>query len=129
MLCKYLGINIIYTTSCTGFYSITIPGFVSTPASVNATLGSTTTFECSVTTGLIGWQVNGSLLSDLNAQNITASQVGRIGFLHIPATEEYNNTVVECIFVIVGGDDLYSDPVILQIQGILCTSGCLLQDY
>ena len=93
--------------------------FVSNPTSVNATLGSTATFECSVTTGLIGWQVNGSLLSDLSAPNISISQVGRTRFLHIPATEEYNNTVVVCILAIVGGDDLYSDPAVLQVQGTL----------
>ena len=76
-------------------------------------------FNCSVTTGLIGWQVNGSLLSDLNPPNITASQVGGTGFLHIPATEEYNNTDVVCILAIVGGDDRFSDPAVLQVQGTL----------
>ena len=101
----------------------TIPGFVSTPTSVNATLGSNATFNCSVTTGLIGWQVNGSLLSQLNAQNITASQVGHTRFLHIPATEEYNNTEVVCILAIVGGGDNFSDPAVLQVQG------ALLQDH
>ena len=93
--------------------------FVSTPTSVNATLGSTATFHCSATTCLIGWQVNGSLLSELSAPNITAWQVGNTGFLQIPATKEYNNTVVVCILAIVGGDDLFSDPAVLQVQGTL----------
>ena len=102
------------------FCIYTIAGFVSTPTSVNATLGPTATFNCSVTTGLIGWQVNGSLLSELNAPNITASQVGHTRFLHIPAIEEYNNTDVVCILAIVGGDDLFSDPAVLQVQGMFC---------
>ena len=98
---------------------VSVSAFVSTPTSVNATLGSTATFNCSVTTGLIGWQVKGSLLSDLNAPNISISQVGHTCFLHIPATEEYNYTVVVCILAIVGGDDLFSDPAVLQVQGTL----------
>ena len=92
--------------------------FVSTPTSVKATLGSTATFNCSVTTGLIGWILNGPLLSQLNAADITASQVGRTFSLHVPATEEHNNTVVQCALAIFGGSDLYSDPVVLRVQGM-----------
>ena len=91
--------------------------FVSTPSSVNATLGSTATFHCSATTGAAVWIVNGSLLSELTAPDITASQVGWTFFLHIPATEQNNNTVLRCALAILGGDDLYSDPVVLSVQG------------
>ena len=97
-----------------------ISEFVSTPTSVNATLGSTATFNCSATTGVIVWLVNGSELRQILASDIRASQVGRTFFLHIPATEEYNNTVVQCALVILGGDDLYSDPVVLKVQGMFC---------
>ena len=46
--------------------------FVSTPTSVNATLGSTATFNCSAT-GIFYWIVNGSLLTELNQSDITTS--------------------------------------------------------
>ena len=95
-----------------------IPAFVSTPTSVNATLGSTATFNCSTnaTGGIIGWIINGSLLSELNIADVTTSNIGHT--LHVPATEKYNNTNVTCVVAILGGDYMYSDPVVLQIQGI-----------
>ena len=97
----------------------TISAFISTPTSVNATLGSATTFNCSATTGVIGWIVNGSLLTQLGAQDISISQVAMTSVLHVPASEEYNNTVVVCAVAILHGDDLYSDPVVLSVQGRL----------
>ena len=101
----------------TELHVLTTAAFVSTPSSVNATLGSTVTFNCSATTGTVAWIVNGSLLSELNTPDITAIQVGSTFFLVIPATEEYNNTNVTCAVAIFGGDDLYSDPVVLKVQG------------
>ena len=95
-----------------------ISAFGSTPTSVNATLGSNVTFNCSATTGAVAWIVNGSLLSELIISDITASQVGQKFFLHVRATEEHNNTVVRCTLVIPGEDDLYSDPVVLKVQGM-----------
>ena len=101
---------------CTFFY---IPGFVLIPTSVNATLGSTATFNCSVTTSQPGWLVNGSQLTQLNTQEITTtSSAEKTYSLHVPATEEYNNTNVTCVLVILGGQNLYSDPVVLRIQGM-----------
>ena len=67
--------------------------------------------------GVMGWIVNGSFLSQLNTLDIFFSQVGGTLSLHIPATEEYNNTNVTCAVAILGGDDLYSDPVVLRVQG------------
>ena len=99
-----------------------LSGFLSTPTSVNATLGSTATFNCSATTGQPGWLVNGSLLSRLNRPDITTSSVGRIFSLHVPATEKYNNIVVRCVIAILAGDDLYSDPVVLRVQGMFSVS-------
>ena len=63
------------------------------------------------------WIVNGSLLFELLAPDITATQVGHASFLHILATEQYNNTNVTCAVVVLGGDDLYSDPAVLRVQG------------
>lgn len=118
----YLKHRYVHTGSCLLLFMLIhnynhIPEFVSTPTSINATLGSTATFSCSATTGIIGWQVNGSVLSELSAPNITTNQVGNTRFLHIPATEFYNNTVVRCAIAILDGDDLYSDTVILKVQG------------
>ena len=98
-------------------YLLSTAAFVSTPSSVNVTLGSTATFNCSATTGAVVWIVNGSLLPELTAPDITVSQVGQKFFLHIPATEQNNNTVLRCVLVILGGDVLYSDPVVLRVQG------------
>ena len=98
-------------------YLLSTAAFVSTPSSVNATLGSTAIFNCSPTTGVVGWIVNGSLLSELNTPDITAIHVGSTFFLDIPATEQYNNTNVTCAVAILGGDNLYSDPVVLKVQG------------
>ena len=75
------------------------------------------TFNCSATTGIVVWIVNGSLLSELYTSDITASQVGQRSFLHIPATEKYNNTNVTCAVASLLEDDLYSDPVVLKVQG------------
>ena len=99
-------------------YSLVYPEFISTPTSVNAILGFTATFNCSATTGVVAWILNGSLLSDFNAPDITASQAGKMFSLHVPATEEYNNTVVQCALAILGGDDLFSDQVVLRVQGM-----------
>ena len=70
---------------------------------------------------MVAWILNGSLLSVLNAADITAEQVENIFVLHVPATEEYNNTNVTCALAILGGEDLFSDPVILKVQGMSCT--------
>ena len=98
-------------------YLLSTAAFVSTPSSVNATLGSTATFNWSATTGVVAWIVNGSLLSELSIRDISIGIVGWTFFLHVPAIEEYNNTNVTCAVVILGGDDLYSDPVVLRVQG------------
>ena len=66
---------------------------------------------------MIGWIVNGSFLSQLRALDITVTSVGRTSFLHIPATEGYNNTNVTCAVAILGGEDQYGDPVVLRVQG------------
>ena len=104
-----------------------ISEFVSTPTSINATLGSTATFSCSVTTGAIVWVFNESQLSELLVSDIKASQVGDTFFLHVPAKVEYNNSVVTCILVILGGDDLYCDEVLLMVQGTYVKEWSLYQ--
>ena len=38
--------------------------------------------------------------------------------LRIPATEEYNNTVVVCSAAIIVGENVSSDPAVLRVQGM-----------
>ena len=107
-ICRYItDVNVLYYTA-----------FVSTPTSVNATLGSTATFNCSVTTGTIDWLVNGSPLSELRTAYIKVSSNERTSFLKVPATVEYNNTVVVCEVTIVD-TILRSDSAVLIVQGML----------
>ena len=89
--------------------------------SVNATLGSTATFNCSTNASGVSfaWLVNGSVLTGLSG-GITAHQDGRTSFLHIPAREEYNNTFVVCELTI--RDPVWSvvfnAPAVLRVQGM-----------
>ena len=96
-----------------------IAAFITTPTSVNATLGSTATFTCSATTGLLGWIVNGSPITELNETDITTSSDRSIFALHIPATEEHNNTNVLCSVYIHGMGLQNSAPVVFRVQGVL----------
>jgi len=96
-----------------------ISAFIITPTSVNATLESTATFTCSASAGGIIWMVNESTLLELNTTNITTSSADKIFALHIPATEEYNNTNVSCSVAIRGVGFLDSDLVVLRVQGML----------
>ena len=63
--------------------------------------------------------VNGSTLPDLHIADITTSGGHDRTTLHIPAREEYNNTNVTCSVAIPGRGILYSDPVVLRVQGML----------
>ena len=81
--------------------------------------GLPATFTCSVSTGVIAWIVDGSLLTELNTNDTTTSSAANTFNLHIPATEEHNNTEVTCAVAILGGEDLYSDSVVLKVQGII----------
>ena len=108
------------------FWGFFFAEFVNTPTSVNATLNSTATFNCSTNapTGTFGWLVNGSLLGQLNTPDITAQNVGRTSFLHVPAKEEYGNTSVVCELTV--RDPVrsakFSDPAFLRVQGIHISS-------
>ena len=105
------------------FFCIVVPEFIITPTSVNATLGSTAIFNCSARIGVVGWKVNGSLLTELNLPDITANEVGGTFCLYVPAIEEYNNTVVVCSVTIYSGRQIAEDsgPAVLRIQGMSCT--------
>ena len=88
---------------------------------MNAILGSTAVFSCSATGGTIDWMINQMLLSELGSSDVLATSRGSMFFLQVPATEEYNNTVVVCEVVI--RDPLSvetSDPAVLRVQGMFC---------
>ena len=101
---------------------VCIAAFVSTPSSVNATLGSTATFICSAnaTRFSVVWLVNGSLLTELNTPDITAQHDRSTSILHIRAREEYNNTSVVCELTIRDSvrSIVLSDPAVLRVQGM-----------
>ena len=89
--------------------------------SVNATLGSTATFNCSTNASGVtfAWLVNGSLLQELNT-GIIAQQVGKAYFLHIPARKKFNNTSVVCELTIRDSvrSVVSSAPAVLRVQGM-----------
>ena len=91
---------------------------------MNATLGSTATFNCSVNATRVtqGWLVNGSWLFQLSQPDIFTGYDGRTHFLQVPATEEYNNTAVVCEVIL--RDPILriesSDPAVLRVQGMFC---------
>ena len=118
-LCRYKCIYIALTFVCFFLFFLykTTPEFVSTPTSVNATLGSTATFNCNATTGSVGWIVNGSFLSHQITPDIRAIGIGTTSSLHVPAIEKYNNMNVTCI-VFTLSNNLRSGPVVLRIQGM-----------
>ena len=104
---------------CTNVVFIT--AFVSTPTSVNATLGSTATFNCSATAGTIDWRVNGSLLTEVNLTDVKTSYVEGTHIMKLSATEEYNNTAVVCEVILRGPLSItISDPAVLRVQGMFC---------
>ena len=106
---------------CCFLSCIAVPVFTRTPKSVNATLGCNATFNCSVTSGVVSWIVNGTQLSELNLPDIRAYQVRTTFCLTVPAVVKYNNTVVVCSATIVGrGNYINSDPAVLRIQGMSC---------
>ena len=101
---------------------VCIAAFVSSPMSVNATLGSTAIFNCSTNaTGVsfVWLIVNGSLLHELSG-GITAQQNGKTSFLHIPAREQYNNTSVVCKLIVHDPvlSAVSSVPAVLRVQGM-----------
>ena len=110
-----------------------IAEFVDIPTSVNATLNSTATFNCSTNapTVTFEWLVNGSLLGQLNMPDITARRVGRTFFLHVLAKEEYDNTSVVCELIVLDPvlSTEHSDPAVLRVQGIQIPSKLFLLLY
>lgn len=100
--------------------------FTEMPTPWNATLGDgKVTFQCQPRNAdSVTWRLNGSFLSQLNPVTVPGILANMVpngtDFLYtlcIPATAEYNNTVVECVAFIHGQSSSFSDRVELRVQG------------
>ena len=91
-------------------------GFIDTPSSVNATLGSRAKFTCSICEDFISWLVNGSKTEQLiNTVNINGVKSSTLSIL---VSEDFNNSMIECGYYSVStGERNYTKPVTLQVQG------------
>ena len=96
-----------------------------TPLPRNVTLEEEVVFQCQHSTAdVIGWRLNGTLLSAYAHQNTTVSSIplsdGGITYkLMIIALPEYNNTSIECVAVFLdpGLPIMETAPIVLLIQG------------
>ena len=92
--------------------------------SVNASLGMVAVFCCSSTLGDPGaqWRVNGTFVNRLPENttdvftNITVTTNDSLNCLYIQASEERNNTVVECVIKDQQGNHEYINAT-LTVQG------------
>ena len=104
-------------------------GFIEVPSSINASLGSTSQFTCTVQGGLVQWHINGRDLSHISlARDISFTAIGKGGSwtsrLSILASAENNNSAVQCILNNGTNDVLFSPTVELKVQG---TSKCMCE--
>ena len=94
------------------------------PASSNKTLGSNATFHCAGHGDELFWQVDGASETDpaVKARGITFNSTYEEAndlfttWVHVPCDLENNNTEVTCV-VVENGKLVYSDAVLLMIQG------------
>lgn len=92
--------------------------------SVNASLGSTTHFKCTVQGGLPHWHINGRKLSGiqfLSQRGISSSIVGsggiRTSSLSVLASVANNNSAVQCSISDGFTEVLFSPTVEMKVQG------------
>ena len=107
-------------------------GFVEIPSSINATLGSTSHFMCTVQGGLLQWRINGSKLShiqSLDQREISYTTIGRgdlrTSTLSILASVENNNSAVQCSIDNGTAEVIFSPTVVLKVQGMYVTYSAL----
>ena len=94
---------------------------------MNATVGSTVQFHCqaAVSVNAVAWYINHAPMNRLNSPNIIhitepdASWSHALHTLQMPALEEYNNSIVQCVIIIFGSPDIFSKEVTLAVQGTL----------
>ena len=91
------------------------------PSPVNATLGSVANFTCSISSNdFILWLVNETEARFLKDRQICISEfsndMGKTSILSIFSSEENNNSVIECIYVI-DREEITAGQVTLKVQG------------
>ena len=99
--------------------------FSERPTSVNASLGMIAIFRCLPSQGGPGdvvWRVNGTYLNRLYVNdihtNITTTINGTHNCLYIQASEERNNTVIECVLPdLEDGKVIETSNATLTVQG------------
>ena len=85
-------------------------------------LGGSATFRCtaSVTSNdfieSIQWLLNGTLVEDLDLENVEVSGLGNLRFFMIPG--DYNHTSIKCKTNLTSGRAATSRAGILLIQGL-----------
>ena len=101
------------------FYIVSVDsaGIISPPVSVNVTIGTTASFQCTVEGGPLYWTVNGSDSpgewgGGVNFDTRPAG-TGQMSTLSIMATLSRNITLVKCAV-----NDIESDTALLLIQGM-----------
>ena len=104
--------------------------FRETPQSVNATLESTVQFHCqtAVPVDEVAWYINHTPVNQLDSPHITRTVESHSNWsyplhtLQILALQEFNNSVVQCAFIISDRPHIFTDEATLAIQGALCVS-------
>lgn len=94
--------------------------FSERPTSVNATLESHAAFCCISIPGDfdVTWKVNGTFLNNLaNTTGINTTVDGTRNCLSIRASEEYNNTIIECVVLDSQDGKHQSTSAKLTVQG------------
>lgn len=93
------------------------------PTSVNAYLGMVAVFRCISITGNLDvtWRVNGSFVNSLQANStisdVTTTTNGSCNSLSIRASENCNNTVIECVITNLQDGKVGYSGATLTIQG------------
>ena len=102
------------------------------PSSINASLGSTSHFKCTVQGGLPQWRINGSKLSHIQSlaqREISFTTTGVVGIrtstLSIPASVENNNSAVQCSINNGTTEVMFSPTVVLKVQGMSHTCSAI----
>ena len=102
--------------------------FIQFPMSVDVqpeSSGGIAVFFCQHDTAqIITWQVNETMLSNIDASNITActSPIPNGPLLHtlkIPSERQYNNTEIVCLALFLDGSQTGTPAVYLTLQGTL----------
>ena len=99
-------------------------GFIEIPSSINASLGSTSHFMCTVQGGLPQWRIDGRRLFQISLvqREISSTTIGRgdirTSTLSILASVTNNNSAVQCNINNGTAEVMFSPTVELKVQGM-----------